>query len=276
MAFARDILPPTLNLEDPEPEAPFDHVLEPRTAVIQAALSNSFGFGGHNACLVLHPPRPVGMTAAVDDLRAIAAEVSCSAICDAMMRRHAHRAHVMDLVSPAPERWLLGPALTMQFLPLRADRFESARHDFGALLLEAVGEGDPAGHVLAVSSWGHPDAPIAGGKKLSRLRQPRAWPAWWPTPGCATSTRSSSSASGPGAGARPCARAVRRSCPSPPTCPWAVCGVTVFPGDWIYADASGAVVIPPGDVRAILEEAARIEERDAAEVVRMRAADALR
>ena len=53
MAFARDTLPATLNLEVPDPEAPFDHVLEPRPATIGAAMSNSFGFGGHNACLVL-------------------------------------------------------------------------------------------------------------------------------------------------------------------------------------------------------------------------------
>jgi 3-oxoacyl-[acyl-carrier-protein] synthase II len=52
MAFARGILPATLNLQDPEPEAPFDHVLAPRPARIDAAISNSFGFGGHNACLV--------------------------------------------------------------------------------------------------------------------------------------------------------------------------------------------------------------------------------
>ena len=52
LAFGRGILPPTLNLEDSEPEAPFDHVLEPREAIVRAALSNSFGFGGHNACLV--------------------------------------------------------------------------------------------------------------------------------------------------------------------------------------------------------------------------------
>jgi 3-oxoacyl-[acyl-carrier-protein] synthase II len=57
MAFARDTLPATLNLEDPEPEAPFDHVLTPRSVRIGAAVSNSFGFGGHNACLVFarHP-----------------------------------------------------------------------------------------------------------------------------------------------------------------------------------------------------------------------------
>ena len=43
---------------DPEPEAPFDHVLEARPATVRAALSNSFGFGGHNACLVFtrHDP----------------------------------------------------------------------------------------------------------------------------------------------------------------------------------------------------------------------------
>jgi 3-oxoacyl-[acyl-carrier-protein] synthase II len=52
MAFARDILPATLNLDDPDPEAPFDHVREPRRARVDAAISNSFGFGGHNACLV--------------------------------------------------------------------------------------------------------------------------------------------------------------------------------------------------------------------------------
>jgi 3-oxoacyl-[acyl-carrier-protein] synthase II len=53
MAFARDTLPATLNLEDPDPESPLDHVREPRAARVQVAVSNSFGFGGHNACLVL-------------------------------------------------------------------------------------------------------------------------------------------------------------------------------------------------------------------------------
>jgi 3-oxoacyl-[acyl-carrier-protein] synthase II len=58
MAFARDLLPPTLNLDDPDPEAPFDHILTTRSVRISAAASNSFGFGGHNACLVFtrHDP----------------------------------------------------------------------------------------------------------------------------------------------------------------------------------------------------------------------------
>ncbi|MGD9571509.1 MAG: beta-ketoacyl synthase [Thermoleophilia bacterium] len=53
MAFARDVLPATLNLEEPDPEAPFDHVTAPRQATVAHAASNSFGFGGHNACLVM-------------------------------------------------------------------------------------------------------------------------------------------------------------------------------------------------------------------------------
>jgi 3-oxoacyl-[acyl-carrier-protein] synthase II len=51
MAFSRGVLPATLNLDEPDPEAPFDHVLTPRPARVDAIVSNSFGFGGHNVCL---------------------------------------------------------------------------------------------------------------------------------------------------------------------------------------------------------------------------------
>lgn len=215
------------------------------------------------------------MSPSGDDLRDVAAAVSCSALCDAMMRRHRHRAHVMDLVSPTPERWVLGPALTMQFLPLRADRFVSERHDFGALLDEAVGDSDPAGAVLAASSWGYPDAPIAGGKKLSRLRN-------LGLAGVVADARLRDFAEVEELGIAAWCRGetVRQGgetvMPFAANVPVGLGGVTVFPGDWIYADASGAVVIPPDDLAGILEEALRIEERDAAEVARMREVDALR
>ena len=207
------------------------------------------------------------------DLHAIAEHVSCSAICDAMMRRHGHRAHVVDLVSPAPERWLLGPAVTMQFLPLRSDLLDAARHDFGALLDVAVEGRDPEGCVLVVSSWGHPDQPVAGGKKLSRLAN-------LGLSGLVADARLRDFAEvvdlGLGAWCR--GETVRQGgeaiMPWAAAVPVAVGGVTVLPGDWIYADSAGAVVIPPADLRTILEEAARIEERDAAEVARMREEDA--
>jgi 3-oxoacyl-[acyl-carrier-protein] synthase II len=54
LAIARGVLPPTINYETPDPECDLDYV--PNTARevrVNAALSNSFGFGGTNAVLVL-------------------------------------------------------------------------------------------------------------------------------------------------------------------------------------------------------------------------------
>jgi 3-oxoacyl-[acyl-carrier-protein] synthase II len=54
-AIRRGALPPTLNLEQIDPECEADHVAgAPREAPdLQLALSNSFGFGGQNACLAV-------------------------------------------------------------------------------------------------------------------------------------------------------------------------------------------------------------------------------
>jgi len=55
-AFAlRDqILPPTINLEHPDPECDLDYVPNvARKAHVNVALSNTFGFGGHNASILL-------------------------------------------------------------------------------------------------------------------------------------------------------------------------------------------------------------------------------
>ncbi len=53
-ALATGLLPPTYNLDDPDPQCPLDHVVkEPRQLPVQYALSNSFGFGGQNVSLLL-------------------------------------------------------------------------------------------------------------------------------------------------------------------------------------------------------------------------------
>ena len=53
MPLVRGLLPPTANLDDPEPDPPLDYVRTTRAVELEAAVSNSFGFGGHNAAIVL-------------------------------------------------------------------------------------------------------------------------------------------------------------------------------------------------------------------------------
>lgn len=52
MAIANEKVPPTINLKNPDPECDLDYVPhESRSLDIKVALSNSFGFGGHNVTL---------------------------------------------------------------------------------------------------------------------------------------------------------------------------------------------------------------------------------
>jgi 3-oxoacyl-[acyl-carrier-protein] synthase II len=53
LTIVRGVVPATANLDDPEPEPALDHVRTARPLTVEAAISNSFGFGGHNAAVVL-------------------------------------------------------------------------------------------------------------------------------------------------------------------------------------------------------------------------------
>jgi len=54
LAVRDGIVPPTINQEVPDPECDLDFIPnESRKVKVDVALSNNFGFGGHNACLVI-------------------------------------------------------------------------------------------------------------------------------------------------------------------------------------------------------------------------------
>ncbi len=53
MALKDQKVPPTINYETPDPACDLDYVPnEARETPVEAIMNNSFGFGGHNACVV--------------------------------------------------------------------------------------------------------------------------------------------------------------------------------------------------------------------------------
>ena len=54
LAIRDNTVPPTINYEKPDPECDLDYVPnEARNVNVSVCLNNSFGFGGHNAVLVI-------------------------------------------------------------------------------------------------------------------------------------------------------------------------------------------------------------------------------
>lgn len=198
-------------------------------------------------------------------------QVSCASIVDAMGAAYPHPAHVLDLVSPNPGAVLFGRAVTMRFVPTRRDIAHPVDNNFAALFYRAIARGGD-GAVLVMSNGGHPDAALGGGRKLSRLRHN----------GLAGvladgRLRDFDDLSGYGFVTYCRGETVRQGghlvMPMEVNVPVEVSGVTVVPGDYVYADSSGAVVIPAVALDEILATAAQMEERDAASAERMRDED---
>ena len=64
-AVETGVVPPTINYKTPDPDCDLDYVVnEARTAEVNTAMSNSFGFGGHNAVLVFSRWDPFGSNGA--------------------------------------------------------------------------------------------------------------------------------------------------------------------------------------------------------------------
>ena len=183
-----------------------------------------------------------------------------ASLVDAMGRVHRHRAHLGPLVSPTPGRVLFGPVVTMAFMPARDDLPESDL-DFGRLFGHAVKDAE-AGAVLVLSSGGYAEASHAGAVKLSRLQHHRM-------AGLLTDGRVRDFAElARFEFATWCGGEAIRwggDCVMPFAANVAVevGGVCVNPGDFAFADAAGAVIIPSGSLDRVLAEARAIDEDDA-------------
>jgi 4-hydroxy-4-methyl-2-oxoglutarate aldolase len=96
--------------------------------------------------------------------------LKCADLVDAMGRMHRHRCHILDLVSPTPERILFGPAVTISYFPSCSAALDPEHYNFANLFYEAVGD-HPAGKVIVLASNGYTDTSMGGGTKLPRLHQ---------------------------------------------------------------------------------------------------------
>ncbi|WP_231122153.1 RraA family protein [Mycobacterium intracellulare] len=190
-------------------------------------------------------------------------------IVDAMGRRHRHRCHLLDLVSPTPGRRLFGPAVTISYFPTCRVALPPERYNFKRLFYDAI-ESGADGRVLVLASNGCSDASLGGGTKLSRVHNHRL-------AGILADGKLRDFAELAHYDlAVYCRGETTRSggdivTPYEANRPVVIAGVAVRPGDYVFADASGAAVIPAGDVRAVLRAAKKVALEDAEAIVSIRA-----
>ena len=180
---------------------------------------------------------------------------------DAMGRLHRHRCHILDLVSPTPGRVLFGPAVTISYFPSCSAAMNPERYNLGNLFYEAVGD-QPEGKVVVLASNGYTDVSMGGGTKLKRLQEH----------GCAGvltdgRLRDFDELAGYDFAAYCSGEATRwgggEVTPFQANVPVVVSGVGVVPGQYVFADSSGAVLIPERQIDEVVEGARAVEEEDA-------------
>jgi len=108
----------------------------------------------------------------MESLDALAGCVRTADIVDAIGRRHQHRCHLVDLVSPTPGRRLFGPAVTISYFPACRAALPPERYNFKRLFYDAI-EGGADGHVLGPGQQRLHRCVTGGGTKLSRVQNHR-------------------------------------------------------------------------------------------------------
>jgi 4-hydroxy-4-methyl-2-oxoglutarate aldolase len=188
--------------------------------------------------------------------------LKCADLVDAMGHLHRHRCHIHDVISPTPGRILFGPAVTISYFPSCSAALHPERFNLANLFYEAVGD-EPAGKVVVLASNGYTDTSMGGGTKLLRLHQNRC--AGVLTDGRLRDfdelARYDFAAYCSGEATRWGGDSLT---PFQANVPVVIDGVAVMPGQYVFADSSGAVVIPDGQIEEVLAEARIVEAADAA------------
>jgi regulator of RNase E activity RraA len=200
-------------------------------------------------------------TTAIADVRSSVTGLTSADLVDAMGRLHRHRCHLLDLVSPTPGRVLVGPCVTISYFPTCTAARDPDTFSFSRLFHQAVGE-DGAGRVLVLAGNGHGNTSLAGGVKLSRaVNQALA--------GVLADgrLRDFDELAGYDMAVYCTGEATKWGgdvvTPVLANVPVVLQGVGIWPGDVVFADGAGAVVIPAADVRHVIEEAHRVNVEDA-------------
>ena len=187
--------------------------------------------------------------------------LKCADLVDAMGRMHRHRCHILDLVSPTPGRILFGPAVTISYFPSCSAALDPDRFNLGNLFYEAVGD-EPEGKVVVLASNGYTHVSMGGGTKLSRLQNH----------GCAGvitdgRLRDFNQLAAYDFAAYCSGEATRwggeEVTPFQANVPVVLSGVGVMPGQYVFADSSGAVLIPDGQIEDVIAGARAIVAEDA-------------
>jgi regulator of RNase E activity RraA len=193
------------------------------------------------------------------DHAAEAARLGCAALVDAMGRLHEHRAHLLPLASPDPTRPLFGPAATIAYLPYRDDLVPES--DFGALFRQAIDAMPGGRRVLVLSNGGYPDVSHAGGMKLSRVEL-------HDLAGVVTDARLRDFNELRAYGFVTWCRGEAVHWGGDTVMPYAaniaveISGVCVTPGDYVFIDSSGGVVIPAASLQQVFDMAHQIANED--------------
>jgi len=181
-------------------------------------------------------------------------------VADAMMMTFQHRAHVIHLDSPDPRRVLFGPAVTIGYMPVRKDLMDPEQHSLGPAFYRAIGDEDATGKVLVMASNGYAHASLGGGTKLSRVRNHKMAGIL-----CDGQLRDYEELNSydfavycKGETVRAGGNEIQPYLTNVPVC---VDGVTVVPGDYVFAHGSTAVIIPAASAEAILKKSREIMEK---------------